>query len=108
MPEPVFNDSKPLPASYANFYIANGVVLVPVFADPSDPEALEILQHLFPDRRVIGIDCRDLIWGMGAIHCVTQQQPEQDPILLLRGLGQEISRDEDPNGYVRRLREGWQ
>jgi agmatine deiminase len=64
-----------LPASYANFYIANSCVLVPTFADPADEIALSILQGLFPDRRVIAIDCRELIWGLGTFHCLTQQQP---------------------------------
>jgi agmatine deiminase len=64
-----------LPASYANFYIANSCVLVPTFADPADETALSILQGLFPDRRVIAIDCRELIWGLGTFHCLTQQQP---------------------------------
>ena len=65
-----------LPASYANFYIANKVVLAPVFGHANDQRALEILQTLFPDRRVVGINCEPLVWGMGTIHCVTQQQPE--------------------------------
>ncbi len=64
-----------LPASYANFYIANYVVLAPVFGHANDARALEILQRLFPDRRVTGINCEPLVWGMGTIHCVTQQQP---------------------------------
>jgi agmatine deiminase len=64
-----------LPASYANFYIANGVVLVPTYDHPNDQKALAILQHLFPDRRVLGLHCEPLVWGLGAIHCVTQQQP---------------------------------
>ena len=64
-----------LPASYANFYIANGVVLAPVFGHANDSHALETLQKLFPDRRVVGINCEPLVWGMGTIHCVTQQQP---------------------------------
>lgn len=64
-----------LPASYANFYIANGVVLAPIFGQPNDRPALEKLQALFPDRRVVGINCQPLVWGMGTIHCVTQQQP---------------------------------
>jgi agmatine deiminase len=64
-----------LPASYANFYIANTAVLVPTFADPNDQTALSILRECFPTRRVIGIDCRELIWGLGAFHCLTQQQP---------------------------------
>jgi len=65
-----------LPASYANFYIANGVVLAPVFGHANDARALETLQGLFSDRRVVGINCEPLVWGMGTIHCVTQQQPE--------------------------------
>jgi agmatine deiminase len=64
-----------LPASYANFYIANNVVLAPVFGHPNDTRAIEILQRLFPDRRVVPINCEPLVWGMGTIHCVTQQQP---------------------------------
>jgi agmatine deiminase len=65
-----------LPASYANFYIANGVVLAPVFGHANDARAIETLQRLFPDRRVVSINCEPLVWGMGTIHCVTQQQPE--------------------------------
>ena len=64
-----------LPASYANFYIANNVVLSPVFGHANDRRALDTLQELFPDRRVVGINCEPLVWGMGTIHCVTQQQP---------------------------------
>jgi agmatine deiminase len=64
-----------LPASYANFYIANKVVLLPIFGQANDTRALEILQGLFADRRVVGINCEPLVWGMGTIHCVTQQQP---------------------------------
>ncbi|MBI2821792.1 MAG: agmatine deiminase family protein [Acidobacteria bacterium] len=75
MPPEICSDRGPLPASYANFYIANNTLLVPIFDHPNDARALAILQSLFPDRRAIGIDCRALVWGMGAIHCVTQQQP---------------------------------
>jgi agmatine deiminase len=75
MPGLVYSDEGRLPASYANFYIANGVVLVPVYQLPNDEQALSILQKLFPDRRVVGIPCVDLVVGLGAIHCVTQQQP---------------------------------
>ncbi len=75
MPRPVFFENRRLPASYANFYIANGIVLVPVFNDPSDRMALDALADVFPDREVVGIYCGDLIWGFGAIHCMTQQQP---------------------------------
>ena len=64
-----------LPASYANFYIANNVVIAPVFGHANDARALETLQQLFTDRRVVGINCEPLVWGMGTIHCVTQQQP---------------------------------
>jgi len=65
-----------LPASYANFYIANSCVLVPTFADPNDERALGVIARFFPGRSVIGIDCRELIWGLGAFHCLTQQQPK--------------------------------
>jgi agmatine deiminase len=79
LPAPVIFAGQRLPASYANFYIANGVVLVPVFNDPNDRFALDILADLFPDREVVGIYCGDLIWGFGAIHCMTQQQPAVGP-----------------------------
>jgi agmatine deiminase len=75
MPKKIMREGQRLPASYANFYIANTCVLVPTFADLADEIALSILQKLFPDRRVIGIDCRELIWGLGTFHCLTQQQP---------------------------------
>jgi agmatine deiminase len=75
MPEPVFFDGQRLPASYANFYIANSLVLVPTFSDPADRQALNTLAGLFPDRKVVGIPCRDLVLGLGALHCMTQQQP---------------------------------
>jgi agmatine deiminase len=75
MPAPVIFERRRLPASYANFYIANGVVLVPVFNDPNDRIALDILADVFPDREVISIYSGDLIWGFGAMHCMTQQQP---------------------------------
>jgi agmatine deiminase len=64
-----------LPASYANFYIANSVVLAPIFGHSNDARALETLQRVFPSRRVVAINCEPLVWGMGTIHCVTQQQP---------------------------------
>ena len=76
MPGPVVFEKRRLPASYANFYIANGIVLVPVFNDPNDRVALDILADLFPDREIVGIYSGDLIWGFGAMHCMTQQQPE--------------------------------
>src|SRR5438132_3015388 len=75
MPTKIVREGMRLPASYANFYIANTCVLVPRFADPNDEAALSILRDCFPDRRVIGIDCRELIWGLGTFHCLTQQQP---------------------------------
>ena len=75
MPAPVIFEGRRLPASYANFYIANGLVLVPVFNDPNDRVALDILADVFPDREVVGIYSGDLIWGFGAMHCMTQQQP---------------------------------
>jgi len=75
MPAPVIFEGQRLPASYANFYIANGKVLVPTFNDANDRVALNILQELFPKRRVIGIHCLDLVWGLGTLHCMTQQQP---------------------------------
>ena len=75
MPAPVVFKGRRLPASYANFYLANGVVLLPVFNDKNDRRALNILADIFPARDVIPIYCGDLIWGLGAIHCMTQQQP---------------------------------
>ncbi|HEU4457375.1 MAG TPA: agmatine deiminase family protein [Longimicrobium sp.] len=74
-PRPLIMDGTRLPASYANFYIANGVVLVPTFNDPQDRHALNILAGLFPDREVVGIHAVDLVWGLGTLHCLTQQQP---------------------------------
>ena len=71
-----------LPASYANFYIANKSVLLPVFDDANDAEAIDVLQRAFPTRRIVPIDCRELIWGLGAFHCLTQQQPRVDPRIL--------------------------
>ena len=75
MPRKLMRDGQRLPASYVNFYIANNVVLLPTFADANDRWATAILERLFPGRKVIGIDCRELIWGLGAFHCLTQQQP---------------------------------
>jgi agmatine deiminase len=75
MPAPVIFRGRRLPASYANFYIANRVVLVPTFNDPTDRIALGTLAKLFPERNVTGIYCGDLVWGLGAVHCMTQQQP---------------------------------
>lgn len=75
MPAPVFFNGQRLPASYANFYIANRVVLVPVFNDPNDRIALNTLSKLFPGREVVPIYCRDVVLGLGTIHCMTQQLP---------------------------------
>lgn len=73
-PRPVIMNGERLPASYANFYIANGVVIVPTFNDLNDRVALNILTEIFPDHRVVGIHALDLVWGLGTLHCLTQQQ----------------------------------
>jgi agmatine deiminase len=75
MPSAVVFEGRRLPASYANFYIANGVVLVPVFNDPNDRIALNTLAKLFPSRAIVPIYSGDLVWGLGTMHCMTQQQP---------------------------------
>ncbi len=76
MPKPVVWQGQRLPATYMNFYFVNGALLVPTFGQPArDRRALEVLQRVLPRRRVVGVDCRTLIWGLGAIHCLTQQQP---------------------------------
>jgi len=75
LPRPVIFSGQRLPASYANFYIANDLVLVPTFHDKNDRVALNILSELFPDREVIGIHCVDMVWGLGTLHCMSQQQP---------------------------------
>lgn len=75
MPRPLVFEGRRLPASYANFYLANDVVLVPTFNDPADRRALGILGELFPAREVIGIHAVDLVWGLGTLHCMTQQEP---------------------------------
>jgi agmatine deiminase len=84
MPRPVVFRGQRLPASYANFYIANGLVLVPTFHDPNDRVALNTLAQVFPDREIIGVHAVDLVWGLGTLHCMTQQQPaaqltDEDP-----------------------------
>ncbi len=76
MPQLVECEGQRLPASYANFYIGNTVVLLPFYGGPKDGLAREVLETLFPDRKIIGIDCTDLIWGLGAFHCLTQQVPQ--------------------------------
>jgi agmatine deiminase len=88
MPKRIAREDLVLPASYANFYIANTCVLLPTFADPMDEPARKTLQKLFPSRKVIGIDCRELIWGLGAFHCLTQQQPT---VLTPGGAGLSLS-----------------
>jgi len=80
MPAPLYFDGHRLPASYANFYITNGAVLVPTFNDPLDRVALGILAEVFPSRKVIGIHAVDLVWGFGTLHCLTQQQPQAAPV----------------------------
>ena len=76
MPGNIWYNKKRLPASYTNFYIGNKTVLVPTFEHENDKLALSILQKLFPKRKVIGVNCVDLICGLGAIHCISQQQPK--------------------------------
>lgn len=80
LPGLVGTSEEPLPASYANFYIVNGAVLVPIYDHPQDQVALAVLQDVFADRRVIGIPCEPLVWGLGAMHCITQQQPAWSPV----------------------------
>lgn len=75
MPSPVIWEDQRLPASYANFYIANEVVVVPTFRDKNDQKALDILTGCFPGRHVVGIDSTDIIWGLGSFHCLSQQEP---------------------------------
>lgn len=75
MPAPVIYEDQPLPASYANFYIANNHVVVPTFRDKNDDKALDIIQSVFPTRKVVGLDSTDLIWGLGSFHCLSQQEP---------------------------------
>jgi agmatine deiminase len=75
MPRAIHHEGQRLPASYANFYIANGLVLLPTYDPERDEEARATLQRLLPGREVVGIDCTDLVWGLGAFHCVTQQWP---------------------------------
>jgi agmatine deiminase len=77
MPKPIFCDGQQLPASYANFLILNGAVLMPAFRQPKlDAEAAEVLGTCFPRREIVPIDCVDLVWGLGTLHCISQQQPK--------------------------------
>ena len=78
MPGVVEHEGQRLPASYANFYIANGLVLMPTYRNPNDVRALDVLRSVFPRHRVEGIDSTDLIWGLGSFHCISQQEPAGD------------------------------
>jgi agmatine deiminase len=78
-PRPLIMNGERLPASYANFYMANGVVLVPTFNDRNDRGALNVLADLLPSHRVVGIHAVDLVWGLGTLHCLTQQEPLANP-----------------------------
>lgn len=80
MPTPVEYEGQRLPASYANFYIANAAVVVPTYRDEeNDQKALDVLSSCFPDRKVVGIDSTDIIWGLGSWHCLSQQEPDTHP-----------------------------
>lgn len=76
MPSPIVYEDQRLPASYANFYISNAAVIVPTYRDQQDQKALDILTACFPDRKVVGVDSMDIIWGLGSWHCLSQQEPE--------------------------------
>ncbi len=75
MPRPIYYENQRLPACYCNFYMANGIAIVPQFDDVADSRVLEILGSLLPGRQIIGLPARDLVWGLGAFHCITQQEP---------------------------------
>jgi agmatine deiminase len=75
MPGKVIYQGMRLPMSYANFYISNKYIVTPIFKDPNDERALDVLQACFPDRKVVGLDCRDIIWGLGAFHCLSHEEP---------------------------------
>jgi agmatine deiminase len=75
MPRPIYFDQRRVPASYCNFYLVNGGVIVPQFDDVADRQAVEVLSQLFPHREIVGLPARQLVWGLGAYHCLTQQQP---------------------------------
>ena len=77
MPGPIVHQGHRLPASYCNFYLANGLAIIPQFGDPADEQAAEIFGRLLPGRRIVPLPARDLVWGRGAFHCVTQQEPRQ-------------------------------
>lgn len=78
MPDPVISDGQRLPASYANFYISNGAVIVPTFRCDKDQTAIDILESCFPTRKVVGIDATEIVWGLGTFHCLSQQEPAID------------------------------
>ncbi len=77
MPRPIYFEDQRLPACYCNFYMLNGAAIVPQFDDPADSEVVQILSRLLPGREIIGLPARDLVWGLGAFHCITQQEPAQ-------------------------------
>ena len=79
MPRPLFHEEQRMPGSYCNFHIANGVVVVPQFDDPNDAPARDTLAKLFPQREIIGLPAVDLIWGLGAYHCLSQQEAALSP-----------------------------
>lgn len=97
MPAPVIYEDTRLPASYANFYIANDVVVVPVFNDPNDQRALNILQGCFPSRKVVGINSVDIIWGLGSFHCLSQQEPANGDMALHHQLSEKKRGNSNPN-----------
>jgi len=102
MPAPLYFDGVRLPASYANFYIANAAVLVPTFNDPKDRIALGILAELFPDRPVVGIHAVDLVWGLGTLHCLTQQEPNLGLQRVVDDVGDARQVGENVRAAVRR------
>ncbi len=75
MPRPIAYEGQRLPASYCNFYMANGVAIVPQFDDRADAKVLDVLGRQLPGRKIVGLPARDLVWGLGAFHCITQQEP---------------------------------
>ena len=100
MPEPLYADSERLPASYANFYIANEVVLLPVFDSRSDAQAAELLAACMPGRQVVPIDARALVHGLGSIHCLTQQVPVADPLLSCPRVFPKVTGSRSPNRAI--------
>lgn len=93
MPQPKFLEGNRLPACYCNYYVINDAVIVPTFADPADEDALRQLQDCYPNRTIVGVDAIDLIWGLGAFHCMTQQQPSplnDDSALRVKTAGRRI------------------